>query len=96
MGRKGEHLIGKKIFHLDFITQGYTIFAEQRDFRLYSPGYLESVTVNGSDDKAAFLVEAQRRQVVVGGNQPQAPAASLHRGRFHRLGQRRTNSPAFH
>ena len=38
-------------------------------------GFFQGIDVDGRDDKAAFLVEMQGMQVVIGGDEPQSLAA---------------------
>src|SRR5579875_3401799 len=55
----------------------YLIVADQRNTRLQLAGGIDRVAVDGDEREAAFLIEAQRVEIVVCGNQPEPFAACL-------------------
>jgi len=58
----------------DFIADWDAVHAGERDFRFQAAVFFDRVDVDGGDDEAALLVEAQGRQVIIRGHQPQPPA----------------------
>jgi hypothetical protein len=82
--------------HLQFdsIADWDSIQADERDFRFQAAVSINRVDVDGGDDKAALLVEAQGMDVIVSGDQPHPPALLLTRGLLGRFDERRAHPQA--
>ena len=75
MAGKGGGLCFQQHFQFNLVPQRDVIVTDPGDFGLDGARVLHGVWVKRRQRKAAFLVEAQRIEVIVGGDQPQAAAS---------------------
>src|SRR4029450_8601893 len=87
---RGEHEL-----ELELVPDGNVVGAKQGDFGFQPAAFDDRVAMHGDPVPAATLVEAERVEVVVGGDEPDAPAADLLVLRASPINQRGAGAPSF-
>src|SRR5437588_2722219 len=77
---------------LDLVTQRNPVLPDQRNLRLEPAGHFHGIRMQRRQDEPAALVEAQRAKIVVGGDEPEAPATGSPRCALHRPDERRADA----
>ena len=86
--RRGGQRVGlalsQRHFQFDLIAQRDIVISNQRNARLDPSRFIHRAPIDGSNFKSAFLVKAERIQIVVGRDQKETFASSC-AGFFNRL-----------
>ena len=90
--RPRASLLGEPYLQLDLVPDRDTVLADERDRRLEAAGRLTEVTMHRDELETAALVEAERIQIVVGGDEPQAGTAGAGGRVPDRCHQRRSDA----
>jgi hypothetical protein len=86
---RARHLCSGLFLEFELVSQRDPVVAHERDLGLQAgPAVINGTAMHAHQAETATLVKAQRINIVIGGNDPQAPAPVLHRQLLNRLDQR--------
>src|SRR5216110_1798608 len=77
---RGRYSRSELFFEFELVSQRDPVIARERDLGLQTgPAVINGTAMHAHEAEAAALIKAQRINIVIGGNDPQASAPVLHR-----------------